>query len=149
MAIYTHRSSMPTTPEELFLFHENPHNLRLLPTPGMQILKIRAEEKASPGGEFAVTIRRGPLTLSWVGRWERVEPSRLLVDVGISCPFALWRHEHRFEAAGDSAMLTDRIEFQLPWHRGGRLGDWVAQRAIFPRMFAARHEATRRFFAGR
>jgi ligand-binding SRPBCC domain-containing protein len=148
MALDTRRSTIAATPAELFLFHQNPHNLRLLPV-GRQILEIRAEETASPGREFALTIRQGPLHLSWVGRWERVEPPHLLLDVGVRCPFALWRHEHRFEEAADGALLTDRIEFRLPWHRGGPAGDWVAQKTVFPRMFAARHEATGRFFAGR
>ncbi len=147
MPVYTRRSLMPATPGQLFHFHENPHNLRLLPAVGLQVVEIEAERIAAAGGKFAVAIRQGPFMLRWTGRWERVEYPHLLVDVGIRCPFAFWRHEHRFEAAAEGATLTDRIEFRLPWRRGGPAGDWVAQRIILPGMFAARHEATRRLWA--
>jgi ligand-binding SRPBCC domain-containing protein len=46
-------------------------------------------------------------------------------------------------------MLTDRVEFRLPWHLGGPLGDLVCQNLVFPHMFAARHASTRAWFDAR
>ena len=149
MPLFTRSCLLPATVEELFLFHENPHNLRHISPPGMHILEIRAGEAARPGAEFTIAVRQGPLTLRWTGRWETVESPRLLTDAAVRCPFALWRHSHIFEPHPEGAFLTDRVEFRLPWLLGGPAGDLVCRLIIFPRMFASRHAATRDWFARR
>lgn len=146
MPVFTRSTIVPAPPEALFRFHEDPHNLRAISPPGLRILDIRAGHRADPGAEFTVTVRRGLLTLRWIGRWETVAPPGLLIDTGVRCPFAFWRHHHIFEPHAEGAILTDRVEFRLPWVRGGPVGDRIALALVFPRMFAARHRATRRFF---
>lgn len=148
MPVFTRSSVIPATAADLFRFHENPHNLRAISPPSTRILALEAAEIARPGERFAVKVRQGPLTLGWVGQWEIVEPPNRLVDTGVRCPFSFWRHEHIFEEIdAASARLTDRVEFRLPWFRGGPLGDIAARWLMFPAMFAARHRATREFFA--
>jgi len=115
----------------------------------MRILEICAAETAAPGAEFNVLVRQGTLRLRWTGRWETVQHPGLLVDVGVRSPFAFWRHSHIFEAQETGSLLTDRVEFRLPWRLGGPLGDLVCRRVVFPRMFAARHAATRAWFDSR
>ena len=149
MPVFTRSTLVSATPEELYRFHENPHNLRRISPPGMRILEIRAGEMARVGEEFTVAVRQGPLTLRWTGRWETATAPRLLVDTGVKCPFALWRHHHIFEPHADGTRMTDRVEFRLPWHLGGPVGDLVCRWLVFPRMFAARHAATRASFASR
>ena len=85
MPVFTRSSLLPATVEELFLFHENPHNLRHISPPGMRILEIRASQVAQPGAEFTLAVRQGPLTLRWTGRWETVESPHLLTDTGVLC----------------------------------------------------------------
>ncbi|MEX1045490.1 MAG: SRPBCC family protein [Chthoniobacterales bacterium] len=147
MPVFTRSILIPAPPEALYRFHENPHNLRLISPPGLRILDIRAAETARPGADFTIAVRQGPFTLRWTGRWETTAPPGLLVDTGVRCPFARWRHHHIFEPHADGTVLTDRVEFSLPWFRGGPIGDWFALHFVFPRMFAARHAATRAAFA--
>jgi ligand-binding SRPBCC domain-containing protein len=147
MPLFTRSTRVSATPEELYRFHENPHNLRLISPPGLRILEIKANEAAKPGEEFSIAVRQGPFTLRWTGRWETAEGPRLLVDTGVKCPFAQWHHHHLFEPHPEGALLTDRVEFRLPWHLGGPAGDVFCRMVVFPRMFEARHAATRRRFA--
>lgn len=147
MPVFTRTTTINTNPQELFRFHENPHNLRLIAPRGMQIVDIRAAVTARPGEEFTIAARQGPLRLSWTGRWEVATAPCLLIDRGMRCPFALWRHHHIFEPHGSGSLLTDRVEFRLPWRLGGPAGDLFCQLLLFPRMFAARHAATQRLFA--
>jgi len=146
MPVFTRSTLVSATPAELFRFHENPHNLRRISPPGLRILDIRAADTARTGQDFTIAVRQGPLTLRWTGRWETVAPPGLLIDTGVRCPFARWRHHHLFEPHADGAVLTDRVEFRLPWHLGGPMGDLLALRLVFPHLFAARHVATRAFF---
>jgi len=147
MPVFTRSTPVAADPATLFHFHEDPRNLRAIAPPGLRILEIVADEKARPGAEFHLAVRQGPLTLRWTGRWETVAPPGLLIDTGVRCPFALWRHHHIFEPHPDGSLLTDRVEFRLPWFLGGPLGDWFALHFVFPRMFAARHAATRAHFS--
>lgn len=149
MPVYTRSTLVPASAEDLYRFHENPHNLGRISPPGLTILEIRADEIARPGAEFTLVVRQGPFTLHWTGRWETATSPRLLVDIGVKCPFALWRHHHIFEPHADGTRMTDRVEFRLPWHLGGPFGDLVCRWVVFPRMFAARHAATRAWFASR
>jgi ligand-binding SRPBCC domain-containing protein len=147
MPVFTRSCLIPAPPEALFRFHENPHNLRAISPPSTRILALEAATVARPGDRFTVKVRQGPLTLEWVGQWAVAEPPHRLVDTGVRCPFAVWRHEHVFEPAEEGgSRLTDRVEFRLPWFRGGVPGDFFALHFVFPRMFAARHAATRRYF---
>ncbi len=147
MPIFTSSTLVAATPEALFRFHENPHNLRAISPPGLRILHIQAGEQAVPGEEFTIAVRQGPITLHWVGRWETVVDPGLLIDTGVQCPFAHWRHHHIFEPHAGGALLTDRVEFRLPWFRGGAIADRIVQHVVLPRMFALRHAATRHYLA--
>ncbi len=142
MPVFSRSTVLAATPAAVFTFHENPHNLRAIIPPGLEVLEITARDVASPGEKFTISIRQRPFTLRWTGRWEQVEAPRLLVDSGVRCPFRLWRHSHLFEPCPEGTRMTDRIEFRLPWHLGGPLGDWFVERWILPRMFASRHAAT-------
>lgn len=143
MPVFQKSIFLPTTPARLFRFHGDPHNLRFVSPPGLRILEIRAASEAQKGDHFLVAVKEGPLTLRWEGVWEHVEPPVLLVDRGVRCPFNFWRHEHRFDPAPNGAVLTDLVEFRLSWLRGGPVADWIALQFVFPRIFAARHAATR------
>lgn len=127
----------------LYDFHQNPHNLRVVCPPWMEILAIEAEPTARPGGEFFVRLRQFGIPVEWHGRWETVEPPRLLVDTGVRCPFRGWCHEHRFEEQGPAACrLTDRVRLEPPMGMLGAPFAWLALAA----MFRSRHRATRKYF---
>jgi ligand-binding SRPBCC domain-containing protein len=147
MAVFETSSKIPAPAEDLFRFHGNPHNLRAVSPPGMRIIEIRAEEEPRIGEDFHGAVALGPLRLRWAGKWVEIEYPRLLVDAGMKCPFALWRHEHRFEPTADGgSVLTDRVEFRMPWHSGGPIADWFIKIFVFPVVFAGRHAATLAWF---
>ncbi|MBJ7326044.1 MAG: SRPBCC family protein [Chthoniobacterales bacterium] len=148
MPVFERSIQVAATPEELFRFHENPHNLRSISPPGLRILEIHANREARAGEEFRIAAGRGPCTLRWTGRWEKVAPPHSLADTGVQCPFSAWRHEHRFTPHPDGGtLLADRVEFRLAWSRGGPAAAWFLLRFVFPGIFAARHAATRQYFA--
>lgn len=142
MPSFTRSTHIPASPEELFLFHEDPHNIQAISPPHLRILSIEASPRAQPGEIFTLSLRQGPFRLRWTGCWETVEPPNLLVDTGRDCPFVRWRHEHHFTPANGGTTMTDRVEFKLPWHLGGPLGDMFVLLIVMPLMFTARHAAT-------
>jgi hypothetical protein len=63
-------------------------------------------------------------------------------------PFAYWYHRHRFEpTARGTTLMTDEIEYAVPF---GRLGEWLAGwfvRQKLQRMFDYRHNEIIRLFS--
>ena len=74
-------------------------------------------------------------------------PHERLVDGARKSPFRHWRHHHLFATDGDGTVMTDRVEYALPFGVIGLLLDMTVMRVVFTAMFIARHRATRKFFA--
>jgi ligand-binding SRPBCC domain-containing protein len=51
------------------------------------------------------------LALPWRTRIDVWEPGARFVDRQIAGPYHWWRHEHRFERAGDGTRVIDEVEF--------------------------------------
>lgn len=138
---------VPSTPEELFRFHENPENIPKIAPVSLRVESVECERTAREGGIFRIRASQFGLPIRWTGMWERVEFPRALVDTAIRSPFSFWRHSHVFEPLGEGCRMTDRVEFLL---RGGWIGGVVSRLAmpiVFAAMFRARHAATVRWFS--
>ncbi|HEX6642122.1 MAG TPA: SRPBCC family protein [Thermoanaerobaculia bacterium] len=142
-------SHIPCTPERLFAFHELPDALRRLTPPWEKSRVVQHAPSLRPGSRTIVKVRVAPLI--WI-RTESLhtiyEPPLLFVDEMVRGPFARWIHRHEIAAEGDGARLTDSIEVEAPF---GIIGRLVAPWLILPRLrrlFAYRHEVTRRWCVG-
>jgi ligand-binding SRPBCC domain-containing protein len=145
--IYERSVEINASVEELFLFHENPRNISKIAPASLRVESVECEEAARTGGIFQIRASQFGLPIRWTGQWEKVEPPRLLLDIALRSPFAVWRHSHIFEPSPGGCRMTDRVEFLL---KSGWLGSLVSRLAMpvfFAGMFRARHAATRRFFS--
>lgn len=102
------------------------------------------------GSEVRVSVRPfgvGPRQ-SWTSRItarERTGGEAVFRDVMLDGPFAAWTHTHRFRAAGGGTIVTDDVEYALPWPLGPV--SRVAVVGLAP-MFAYRHRRTRALLEG-
>jgi ligand-binding SRPBCC domain-containing protein len=145
--VYERSVEIPASAEELFRFHENPRNISKIAPASLRVESVECEETARAGGIFKIRASQFGLPIRWTGKWETVEAPRLLLDIALDSPFAVWRHSHIFEDSSGGSRMTDRVEFLL---KGGWLGSLVSQFAMpvfFAGMFRSRHAATRRFFS--
>lgn len=107
---------------------------------------VECSVPAKVGREFRLRVRQFGLPLEWIGFWEEAEPSARLVDGARKSPFRHWRHHHLFTGAPGGTLMTDRVEYALPFGPLGRLLDVTVMRVVFTAMFAARHRATANYF---
>ena len=142
---FVKESLIHATPERVFAFHERPDALRLLTPPWERARVVQAALISSVGSRAIIESPIfGPFKTLWVAEHTVYDPPRMFEDVQISGPFRKWRHRHIVEPHAEGAILRDEIEYEPPLRIIGRL---VAPFVIEPRLhklFAFRHEATRR-----
>ena len=110
-------------------------NMKVIESPGSLLL----------GSKVVLRGRIGFLPIQWVAIHTEYDPPHLFADRQESGPFAWWYHRHLFVDDGQGGtILRDEVEYKAPLGWIGRfLGGWLIRRKL-DRMFAYRHETTRR-----
>jgi len=131
--------------EVVFRFHESPDALTQLIPPWENMKVVESAGSLLPGSQVILGGKVGPFQIRWVAIHTEYDPPRMFADRQKSGPFAWWYHRHRFLDDGPGAsFLRDEVDYQAPLGLIGRwLGDWLIRRKL-QRMFAYRHETTRR-----
>jgi ligand-binding SRPBCC domain-containing protein len=129
--------------EAVFAFHERPDAFLKLTPPGHPVSVISHTGGIQTGARVVLRLGFGFVSIKWVAVHTCYEKNRLFEDTQASGPFRSWRHQHRFNAEGSGARLTDHIDFELP---GGRIVERIfgaAVQAQLEKMFAYRHKVTK------
>ena len=133
-------------PETVFRFHESPGALRHLIPPWEKMEVVESSGSLRPGSKVVLAGRiLGVVPVRWVAIHTEYQPPHLFADRQESGPFAFWYHRHHFLGDGHGGtILRDEVEYRPPLGALGRwLGGWLI-RAKLERMFAYRHDKTRR-----
>jgi ligand-binding SRPBCC domain-containing protein len=132
--------------EKVWAFYDTLDSLKAVTPPETRVRIADAPERLTTGTRFVMWVSQPPLyvPLPWECVITAHQPPRLFVDEQGKGPFALWRHEHRFDPLpGGGTRLTDRITYEVPFGPLGRLADALFIRRTLDRMFAHRHRVTR------
>lgn len=134
------------SPEKVFAFHELPDAFERLVPPWENAKVIQKADISKIGSQAIIEMKvLGLFPARWVAEHTKYEPPRMFEDVQISGPFASWRHQHIILTHEDGAILRDEIEYEPPL---SFLGELAAPFAVVPKlekMFAYRHEVTRKW----
>ena len=140
-------SFLPVAPEVLFEFHMDVRNLTAISPPFPRVQVAAPCGRTAPGDLQEMTIGRGPLSVRWVARIERVVEGRLLEDVQERGPFRRWRHRHSVAAAEGGSVLRDAVSFRLIPTAVGEFVEFWSVRPMLWTMFWWRHRRTRALVA--
>lgn len=134
------------TPERVFAFHELEDAFERL-VPPWEAAKIIQKADISKIGSQAIIETKifGLIPARWVAEHTKYEPPKMFEDVQISGPFQSWRHQHLVLPHEKGAILRDEIEFEPPMWFLGRLAAPFAVLPKLEKMFAFRHEVTRKW----
>jgi ligand-binding SRPBCC domain-containing protein len=143
-------SEVPATQRELFDFHMDFTNVRIVTPPVILTRFAKVPETMRPGSCIVVEINQLGFWLPWEITVQQIVPDQLLVDVQQGRgPFKNWTHEHRFMPHGDTSVLTDKIMYTLPFGPFGALIDLAVMRFVQKKIFAYRHKKTIEYFLNR
>ncbi len=149
MHVFQRATILPAEIDEVFAFHENPHNIRKISPFFLKVVDVQAAAVAQVDDTFTLQLRIFGFHLSWNGLWAEVERPTLLVDTASLFSFPKWRHEHRFESVEGGTRMTDRVTYELPFGWLGKLLGATFFRIQLILMFAGRHRATQNYFSAR
>lgn len=143
---FVKESVIHASPERVWAFHELPDAFeRLLPP--WENAKIIQKADISVIGSRAIIEQKifGIVPSRWVAEHTAYDPPRMFEDIQISGPFAKWRHRHIVEPHPEGALLRDDIEYEPPFWIFGALAAPFAVVPKLEKMFAYRHDVTRKW----
>lgn len=130
--IYTLTSEhlLPISLEKAWNFFTVPMNLDKITPKEMQFKITNNPPNKTYQGQI-ITYKIGILPLiksNWITEITHLKEEQFFVDEQRFGPYAMWHHEHHFEAISDSQVkMTDIVNFKMPF---GILGDLFAGRMV-------------------
>lgn len=132
---------VPRPRGEVFAFFEDAANLERITPPFLHFRVLTPAPIAmKPGALIDYRIRLFGVPLKWRTRIEAYEPTARFVDTQLRGPYKLWHHLHEFIDVPGGTMMTDRVEYQLPFGPLGRAAHAVFVRATLERIFDYRRD---------
>ena len=146
---FVKESLIRATPERVFAFHEQPEALERLTPPWESSTVIKLALISDVGSRAIVeTTVFGPWKMRWVAEHTAYDPPHMFEDVQINGPFRQWRHRHLVAAHADGAILRDQIDYEPPlWFVGRAAAPFLIEPRL-RKLFAFRHDVTRRWCEG-
>ena len=140
------KSEINCSANELFEWHAREGAFERL-TPSWEPVQV-IERKGKIYGELPeevkLEINLGLASMHWQLKHVDCIPGKQFSDTQITGPFHYYKHDHIMEALSESsAILIDRLEFELPM---GSLGDFLAYFFVkhkLERLFRYRHQITK------
>jgi len=107
---------VPKSPEEIWAFFSNPQNLARITPPEMGFdVHNTLPNKMYAGMMIHHKVKPlAGIPLSWITEITHVQEGQYFVDEQRFGPFAMWHHEHHFEAQNGGTLIRDLISYKLP-----------------------------------
>ncbi len=130
---------------EVFAWHERPGAFARLVPPWQKVEVISQIGGIRDGARVSLRTKIGPVWVRWDVEHRNYVEGLQFRDVQLRGPFAHWEHVHRVEPVdgGQACVLTDEIQYRLPFGTLGRIGGGAFARAELERLFDYRHAVTK------
>jgi hypothetical protein len=143
---FVKESIIRAAPERVFAFHLLPDAFERLIPPWEKVRVLQKADISKIGSRTIIESKLfGFFKVRWIAEHTRYEPPRMFEDVQISGPFKRWRHRHVVLPHAEGAILKDEIEFEPPGSVFGKAVAPVLVASKLEKMFAYRHEVTRKW----
>ena len=140
MAHFEHSSVISAARNQVFDYVSNINSLPEIMSVDYKIESTAPVGKLKVGSEYEIKITRMGISVAWSIVIEDVVPNVFVRDRQSRGPFALWIHTQKFEDHGESTLLTDLIEYDVPFGLLGKLADDIFIRRDLENIFRHRHQ---------
>jgi len=140
MAHFEYSSVIPASREKVFDYASDMENVPEIMSSDYKIEPTSPVTKIKKGSEYELRITRMGVSVLWGVVIEEIEPGHFVRNRQSHGPFALWVHTQKFEDHGQETLVTDFIEYDVPFGLFGKLADDLFVRRDLQSIFAHRHE---------
>jgi ligand-binding SRPBCC domain-containing protein len=152
MKIYNLRKEqfLPISLQEAWAFFSSPKNLAKITPEHMnfKILYQSGGDKAYAGQIIRYQINVLPfIPVHWVTEITQVKEPFHFIDEQRFGPYALWHHQHHFEEVKGGVLMTDEVNFAIPFGILGRFAHWLFVAKEVNRIFEHRFRTLEDYFS--
>lgn len=126
MKYQLHRNQqLYTDLESAWAFFSSAHNLSKITPEEMNFRVLSAPDENQIYEGMIIDYKVSPLlgiSMKWKTEIIKVEPLKCFVDFQKKGLYKLWHHLHEFEENKNGVLMTDTVDYELPF---GILGDWA------------------------
>ena len=141
--------TIPGSMDATYAFFENPRNLKEITPPWLSFQVVFASDDVMrEGTRIRYMIRWLGLSMRWESQIAEYEKNENFADHMLRGPYKSWYHVHRFREVPDGVVMTDRVEYEMPFGLLGRLAHWMVVKRQLNAIFDYREKRIREIFAG-
>lgn len=108
---------LPISLSEAWDFFSSPNNLSKITPPEMGFIITNSPENKMFEGQI-ITYKVSPLLgikINWMTEITTVKDQVYFIDEQRFGPYALWHHRHHFEEIEGGVIMTDEVNYKLPF----------------------------------
>lgn len=130
--------------ERAFTFHTDTNNLKLISPSSVktEIIKIELPLVLNSEVELEVT-QFGIFKSNWKVKITQYKENEVIGDYMLKGPFKYWYHRHCFDRQAGKTVMTDRIDYKLPFGFLGDIAYALFAKKMIEKMFDYRHKKTK------
>ena len=132
---------VPAPIDEVFRFFENPYNLAKITPPWLNFRILTSDLVMRANAEIDYEFRWLGQPLKWRTVISDYNPPFSFVDEALNSPYKYWRHHHTFRETPKGTLVSDRVEYALPYGPLGRLVHAAIVKHQLTKIFAYRQQA--------
>jgi len=108
--------------DEVFDFFSDAANLEKLTPPWLHFRVVaQSTPQIQKGTLIDYQLKVHGLPLKWRTLIEDWNPKHQFIDTQLKGPYTLWHHTHTFEVKDNGVLMTDRVRYQVPLGRFGKM----------------------------
>jgi ligand-binding SRPBCC domain-containing protein len=141
--------TLPISLDEAWAFFSSPKNLALITPPRMnfRITAMSGGEQMHSGQIIGYRVTVLPfIRLRWETEITDVEKPTCFTDKQRLGPYTQWHHKHQFQQVPGGVLMTDEVEYAMPFGIIGRLLHMAFVRAEVNAIFDYRHRTLETYF---
>jgi ligand-binding SRPBCC domain-containing protein len=141
---------LPIPLAETWKFFSSPFNLPKITPPQMGfVVTSDYDEDAVMYPGMIITYKITPLfgiKVNWMTEITHVKELEYFVDEQRSGPYALWHHQHHFKEVKGGVLMTDKLNYAIPYGIIGQLANKLLVETQIKNIFAYREKAINNLF---